>query len=304
MKLFALLVLLVLAGALFVLKQPFAGRAPPWPGPRVDPTRLHDEVQALVALGRRDDEAGMRKAAAHLEARLRALGYRVEEQVYSDRGGTYRNVIAEAGPFSGRRMIVGAHYDVRGPYPGADDNASGVAGVLELARLFKERPPPVRTQLVFYPNEERGLGGSDVHARSVDPALASGMVVLEMIGCFTGPQKVPFAPMKWLYPESGDYIVVVGRPQDFLLVRRLKRGLRGGGGKVQSIDAPEALPGVGNSDHSSYWRAGITAAMVTDTAWYRNPRYHTAEDAPETLDYVRMAKVVEGVAIALSEVPR
>jgi hypothetical protein len=130
------------------------------------------------------------------------------------------------------------------------------------------------------------------------------MVVLEMIGCFTGPQKFPLAALKWLYPERGDYIVVVGRPQDFRLVRRIKRGLSGAGAKVESIDAPESIPGVGNSDHSSYWRAGITAAMVTDTAWYRNPRYHTAEDTPDTLDYVAMAKVVEGVAIAVSEIPR
>lgn len=304
MKVLLLLLLLAVAAALFILKQPFAGKSPPWRGPHVDPTRLHDEVTALVSLGRRDDERGMARAASHLHARLAALGYRVEEQSYADHGGTYRNVFVEAGPASAKKMIVGAHYDVRGPYAGADDNASGVAGVLELARLFRQAPPNVRTQLVLYPNEERGLGGSEVHARSLVPDEIAGMIVLEMIGCFTGPQKFPFAPLKCLYPETGDYIVVVGRPRDFLLVRRLKRALRGAGARTQSFDALENVPGVGNSDHSSYWRVGITAAMVTDTAWYRNARYHTAEDTPDTLDYAQMARVVEGVAIALSEFPR
>ena len=90
--------------------------------------------------------------------------------------------------------------------------------------------------------------------------------------------------------------MVVGRPRDLFLVRAVKRSLRGSGARVQSIDAPEAVPGIGNSDHRSFWRKGVRAVMVTDTAWYRNPRYHTADDTPDTLDYARMAKIADGIA--------
>jgi len=132
------------------------------------------------------------------------------------------------------------------------------------------------------------------------------MIVLEMIGTFSGEQKFPFAALKLLYPAEGDYIVVVGRPRDFLLTRTVKRGLASTGIPVESINAPESIPGIGNSDHRNYWLQGMSAVMITDTAWYRNPRYHTAQDTPETLDYARMAQVVEGTAAAVHSlaVPR
>jgi Zn-dependent M28 family amino/carboxypeptidase len=213
-------------------------------------------------------------------------------------------VIVQLGPETPQRLVIGAHYDVRGPFPGADDNASGTAGLLELARLLKALPPPLRLELVFYPREEVDGNGSAEHARSVRPEEVRAMLVLEMIGCFDQPQKFPFPQMQRIYPAEGDYIVVVGRPKDFSLVRTLKRGIASTGLSVESINAPESVPGIGLSDHRNYWLRGITAAMITDTAWYRNPRYHTARDTPDTLDYARMARVVEGVAAAVSAIPR
>lgn len=307
MKVLALLlagVLLLIAAALYIIVQPLAGEGPRWEGPPADPGRLERAVRALVAPGRRDDETGMARAAEVIRARLRNLGLESTTQDYRFDKGTWRNVIVQLGPDTQKRLVIGAHYDVRGPFPGADDNASGVAGLLELARLFKARPPLLRTELVFYPREEVNGMGSAEHARSLQPGNVRAMVVLEMIGCFDQPQKFPFPQMERIYPAQGNYIVVVGRPGDFSLVRTLKRGIAATGLPVESINAPESVPGIGNSDHRNYWLRGINAAMITDTAWYRNPRYHTAGDTPETLDYERMARVVEGVAAAVSAIPR
>jgi Peptidase family M28 len=304
MKIAALVVLLLLVAAWVLVVQPLAGKGPPWQGPPADAARLQATVRGLVALGRRDDEAGMARAAAFLEAQLRALGLSPAAQDYRFDNGHYRNLIVSFGPEGGQLLVIGAHYDVRGPYAGADDNASGTAGLLELARLFRAHPPQSRVDLVFYPREEVSGMGSEVHAKSLRPDEVRGMVVLEMIGCFDQPQQFPFKLLGWLYPSQGNYIVVVGRPRDFALVRKLKRGIASTGLGVESIDAPEAVRGIGNSDHRSYWRQGIRAAMVTDTAWFRNPRYHTAQDTPDTLDYVRMAQVVDGVAAAVSAIPR
>jgi hypothetical protein len=295
---------LAIAGGAVVLAmtQPFAGSAPRWAGPRADPARLERLVRALVALGPRDSHAGMERAAAWVRSELPEA----TEQVYRFGNADYRNVIFSLGPDTLQRIVVGAHYDAAGPYPGADDNASGVAGLLEVARLLRSRPPPMRVELVFYPNEEppvfRSAGmGSAVHARSLRPDQVRAMIGLEMIGCFSGEQQFPLAPLKLIYPSRGDYIVVVGRVGDAALVRRVKRGLRAGGGHVESINAPRSIPGIDFSDHANYWNAGMPAVMITDTSFYRNPRYHTASDTPDTLDYLRMAQVVEGVATTVHE---
>src|SRR5437667_158057 len=110
-------------------------------------------------------------------------------------------------------------------------------------------------------------------------------------------------------PPTPQRIVVgahyaVDGPRDFFLTRTVKRGLASTAIPVESINAPESIPGIGNSDHRNYWVQGMSAVMITDTAWYRNPRYHTAQDTPETLDYARMLQVVDGVAAALSSIAR
>jgi peptidase M28-like protein len=291
-KIVFFLLLLVAAGAILVLVQPFAGQGPSWTGPDADPARLESLVRGLVALGPRNDAAGQDRAASWIRAQLGALP--PTEQVYTARGGSFRNLIVGLGPDTPERVVIGAHYDARGPFPGADDNASGTAALIELARMLSTRPPPIRTELAFYSNEEYGLLGSAAQAK--DARSVRAMISLEMLGCFDQPQRFPFALLKLFYPAQGDYIVVVGRPQDFQLVRAVKRSLRGSGARVESIDAPEAVPGIGNSDHRSFWRQGVRAVMVTDTAWYRNPRYHKPDDTPDTLDYVRMARIADGIA--------
>lgn len=299
---FALLLLVALGVAALVLAvvQPVLRKGQAWRGPPADPERLSALVHALVALGPRDSAAGQARAADFIRERLGPA--RVEEQRYAAHGDTYRNLIVRLGPDGGERLVIGAHYDVRGPHPGADDNASGAAALIEVERLLRGAVLPVPVELVWYSNEEYGLLGSAVHARSAKGVRA--MLSLEMLGCFDQPQRFPFAALRLLYPSRGDYIVVVGRLRDMALVRSVKAALGASGAAVRSIDAPESIPGIGDSDHSSYWRAGVGAAMVTDTAWYRNPRYHTARDTPDTLDYRRMSRIVEGVAAWASSFAR
>jgi hypothetical protein len=294
------LLALALAALVAAVVQPVLRKGPAWRGPRADASRLSTLVNALVALGPRHDAQGQSRAADFIARQLGDTPF--EEQRYSAHGEQFRNLILRLGPDTPGRVVIGAHYDARGPHPGADDNASGTAALLEIARLLRASPPPSRVELAFYSNEEYGLLGSEAHAAAARDVRA--MVSLEMLGCFDQPQQFPFGALKLLYPSRGDYIVVVGRLGDALLVRELKAALLGNGAPARSIDAPELIPGIGDSDHSSFWRAGVRAAMVTDTAWYRNPRYHTARDTPETLDYPRMARIAEGVAAWASAIPR
>jgi Zn-dependent M28 family amino/carboxypeptidase len=224
-------------------------------------------------------------------------------------------VIAHFGPETEERIVVGAHYDTAGPLPGADDNASGVAGLIELARLFARQQPPLRVELVAFSLEEppyfRTTGmGSSVHAQSLrqQNVRVRAMFSLEMIGCFLdtpNSQLFPIGVLSALYPSTGNFIAVVGRLGDVLLVRRTKAAMRNAAPlPVYSINAPRFVPGVDFSDHMSYWEAGYSAVMITDTAFFRNRNYHTAEDTAEKLDYKRMAMVVEGVYAAVSDLAR
>lgn len=294
-----LLFTLAVAALAAVLVQPVFRKGPPWRGPPADPARLSALVHALVALGPRHDAAGQARAAGFIRSQLGEAA--VEEQRYGVQGERFSNLIVRLGPDTGERVVIGAHYDVRGPYAGADDNGSGTAALLEIARLLRDAALPQRVELAFYSNEEYGLLGSAHHAQAARGVRA--MISLEMLGCFDQPQRFPFRALRLLYPAQGDYIVVVGRLRDMALVRSVKGALRDNGAAAWSIDAPELVPGVGDSDHSSFWRAGVRAAMVTDTAWYRNPRYHTARDTPDTLDYRRMARIVEGIAGWASALP-
>jgi Zn-dependent M28 family amino/carboxypeptidase len=278
-----------------------------------DAGRLEAKVRQLIAESFPRDfghPENLSRAARWIGEELSRSGAAVSEQVFTASGCEYRNVIARLGPANSEVVVVGAHYDVAGELPGADDNASGVAGLIELARLLQGRPLSKSVELVAFALEEMpffgtGLMGSTVHARSLakDGRRVVGMLCLEMIGCFEdapGSQQFPFPPLRLFYPGRGDFIAVVGNVFGSSLVRRVKRAMRSAGElPVHSINAPRWVPGVGLSDHASYWKEGFPAVMITDTAFYRNDRYHTAADTPETLDYVRMARVVDGILRAV-----
>lgn len=301
--------LLLVGGVWFRVTQPLLPAARGREAPAVDPARLEAHVRMLSeTLSPRDaaHPEGMGAAADYVRGEFERAGAAVSEQRFEVGGTAYRNVIAAFGPAEGERVVVGAHYDAAGPLPGADDNASGVAGLVELAHLLAKSAPRLRVELVAFALEEQPFFrteqmGSAVHARSLREkgVPVRAMISLEMIGFFSdreGSQRLPSTLLKAFYPTRGDFITVVGKMDQGPLVRTVKRAMRGATPlPVYSINAPRSIPGIDFSDHASYWDAGYGAVMVTDTAFYRNPHYHTRTDTAETLDYVRMAAVVRGV---------
>jgi Zn-dependent M28 family amino/carboxypeptidase len=257
----------------------------------------------------------MARAALWIAGEMRHAGAAVLEQPVDTVSAHYVNVVAGFGPPTKEVVVIGAHYDVAGEMPGADDNASGVASLLELADLLSGVPLARRVELVAFANEEAPYFatpamGSEVYASSLDETRRTvrGMICLEMVGCFTdepGSQKLPFSVLRLVYPSKGDFIAVVGSLRRPGIVRSVKSAMMAASDlPVYSIDAPRWVHGVDLSDHSTFWRRGEPAVMITDTAFYRNPRYHTEHDTPDTLDYERMAKVVAGVRRAVLELAR
>jgi len=296
-------------GALFLLlRQPNFGSSATRPEARADPERLRLHVESLsVDFAPRTvyHPENLERAADYIGRELGLRSDRTRRQAYLARGQTFANVLATFGPDGVEDRadcwVVGAHYDsfgLTGPNPGADDNASGVAGLLELARLLAEDPPGVRVELVAYSTEEppyfaSASMGSAHHALQPDCDVQA-MISLEMIGYYSDTQPYPHWLLGLLYPRQGDFVAVVGRLQDRQLARQVKRAMRGASAiEVYSVTGPFGA-GLENSDQMSYWRAGIPAVMVTDTA-IRNPNYHTEGDRADTLDYEAMAEVVEGV---------
>ncbi len=310
----------LLAALWFVVTQPvMSGRGTGEHSPPVDAARLEAHVRMLSeTLGPRDEghPENLDRAAAYLRAEFeRARAVAVSEQPFTSRGRTYRNVVAAFGPPTEEIIVVGAHYDTAGPLPGADDNASGVAGLLELAALLGRTPPAMRVELVAYTLEEppyfrSSLMGSAVHAASLKErgVAVRAMLSLEMIGYFDDrddSQHYPVSLLKAFYPARGNFIAVVGKLDQIRFLRRVKAAMVGASPlPVYSISAPKSIPGVDFSDHLNYWNEGYDAVMITDTAFYRNPNYHTFEDTPDTLDYQRMAQVVQGVYAAVTALTR
>lgn len=282
----------------------------------VDASRLKTHVRMLSeTLPARDwsHPENLDKAAAYIRQEFEKTNGSVSEQVYKADGKTYRNVSVCFGPDTKDRIVVGAHYDVEGGKPGADDNASGVAGLIELARLFNMVPPSRRVELVAYSLEEPPYFatqdmGSYVHALSLKKKNVQVrlMIALEMIGYFSdkpGSQRYPALLLKMFYPSRGNFIAVVGKFGQGDAVESVKKSMQGASAlPVCSIRAPLFVPGIDYSDHRNYWEAGYKAVMVTDTSFYRNNRYHTQDDTADTLDYNRMADVVQGVYAAVNDV--
>lgn len=306
------LTFLLLALLYIYVTQPVLGGKSERANP-VDPSRLEAHVRMLSESLSPRSEAhpeNLDRAAAYIREEFTSALGRVSEQPYQVGGRTYRNVIAVFGPETTERIVVGAHYDTAGPRPGADDNASGVSGLIELAYLLGKRDLPLKIELVAYSLEEppffrSAYMGSAVHARALlkEGAQVRAMLSLEMIGYFSDAERSQLFPnpmLRLFYPTRGNFIAIVGKVGQALLVRKIKGAMKGASSlPVYSINAPRSIPGVDFSDHLNYWDAGYPAVMITDTAFYRNPNYHTAADTAEKLDYGRMAQVVEGVYAAV-----
>jgi hypothetical protein len=272
--------------------------------------QLRDDVQMLVVtVGERSVRRpeGLSAAADRLEAALAASGLTPRRQTYRVQGVDCDNVEAE---IQGRDrpadiVIVGAHYDAVTATTGADDNASGVAAMLALARAFAGKHPRATLRFVAFANEEPPYFqtadmGSLVYARRSkergERILA--MLSLESIGYYSdaaGSQRYP-PPLSLFYPGTGNFVAFVGDRSSADLVRRAVGTFRSTTAfPSEGAALPSALPGVGWSDQWSFWQAGYPAVMVTDTAPFRYPHYHEAADTPRELDYDRMARVVGGL---------
>ncbi len=282
-------------------------------GPEPFDGGLRDHVSFLCELEPPRSAAhpdALDRAADYIESLFRSAGARVSEQAFEVDGHTYRNVIASFGPEAGSRMIVGAHYDVCGDLPGADDNGSGVAVLLELAKVLGRTTPDSTVELVAFTLEEppyfdsRDMGSArhaqDLRVRGVE---VSGMISLEMLGFYSGAegsQTFPAPSLEERYGTVGDFLAVVGRPQDEALVRSTQAALHRDGLRAEPLLAPPSVTGVDFSDHRNYWDLDMTAIMITDTAFFRNPNYHEAGDTPDTLDFDRMQLAVHGVHDAIT----
>lgn len=255
----------------------------------------------------------LNKAADYIHTQFSAISDSVTEQLYTYDTIHFRNIICSLGPKDAERIIVGAHYDVCDNFEGADDNASGVAGLLELARLLKSQALKYRIDFVAYAAEEPPFFrskymGSYVHAKYLldNNIKVKGMICIEMIGYFSeeeGSQSYPFFPLRWFYGSKGNYITAV---------QKFENG-KFGNAFVDSIKAqqvlptrsfigPKWLPGVDFSDHLNYWKFGYSAVMITNTAFYRNKNYHTADDAMEMLNISKMSMVIDEVYRAILKV--
>jgi peptidase M28-like protein len=298
------LLVLVLAFA-WVVRQPNFGSLPFPDGSRAESEALKRHVAFLATADhprnpRHPDD--IERAATYVAAELSRSGGRVSDEPYLAYGARTRNLILRLGPDHGPLIVVGAHYDVCADLPGADDNASGVAGLLELARLLGSRKLSSPVELVAFSSEEPPyFGGPDmgsaVHAAGLRKAGVElrAMIGLEMIGYFKGSERLPSILLYSIYPHRGDFISVAGRWEDRGLLKLAKRCFRGASPvPVVSYSGPVSV-GSDLSDHRNFWELGYPAFMVTDTADLRNPNYHEPGDLPATLDYERMAGVVDGL---------
>jgi len=310
----SLLPLLFLVIWLFTVKMPgpvFTGPLPPL---TPNQQQIRSELQRHVAvlahdIGVRSDQryASVQRAAVYIERTLTNLGYEVVPQEYTIGNRTYRNLEATLRGTNRPQevAILGAHYDTAREAPGADDNASGVAGVLVLARVFAGERQTRSVRFVFFPNEEPpSFPTADMGSRHYATAARArndqitAMMSIESIGYFDTDkrsQRYPF-PLNLAYPDVGDFIGFVSNLKSRGLLHRAIAAFRAHATlPTQGAAAPSWVPGVWWSDHWSFWREGYPAIMITDTAPYRNPFYHTPQDTPDKLDYDRMARVVHGL---------
>jgi hypothetical protein len=253
------------------------------------------------------------QAAAYIEKTFRDLGYTPADQRFTAEGREVRNIEVATTTTSHKNeiLVIGAHYDTEVATPGADDNTSGVAGVLELARLFRGKAFPRPVRLVAFVNEETPYFcteamGSYRYARRCQERGENvvGMMSLETIAYYSDqPESQNYPPpFNLFYPSTGNFIGFVGNIASRAFVRQVVGAFRRQAQfPAEGTAAPEDIPGIGWSDHWAFWQFGYPALMVTDTAPFRNPHYHQPTDTPATLDYERTARVVAGLARVIEE---
>lgn len=261
----------------------------------INPPRNHRNLQSLE------------KSVNYIKSEIGRYSKSIRLQEFKVKGRIYKNVIVNFGPAEKELIVIGAHYDVCGDQPGADDNASGVAGLILLAKYLSENQATLKYnyELVFYSLEEppyfrTKFMGSAVHAKSLRATAArvKYMLSLETIGYYSDDKDSQTYPamLGWFYPSQGNFIAAVGRRADGDLLSEFKVKFKKHSPlKIITLAAPSFVQGIDFSDQLNYWAEGYTAAMVTDTAFMRNHNYHESTDTPETLDYEKIVQVIQGV---------
>lgn len=316
--LFVVLVLIAIVSYMIAMPgKSFSGAFPPLTAEEIQiKTNLTRHVSYLAdEIGERNVIAyePLQKTAQYIEETFKKFGYEVKSQEYVVQMRKVRNLIAE---IPGRTraneiVVIGAHYDTVYDCPGADDNSSGVAALLELARLLKDSHPARTVRFVAFVNEEPPWFqtddmGSLVYAEQAHKLKENivAAISIETIGMYSdveGSQQYP-SGFKSLYPSKGNFIAFIGNLGSRGLVRDAVHSFRASTKFPSEGSAvPAAIPGVGWSDHWSFWQEGYPAIMVTDTAIFRNPNYHQPTDKPDTLDYDRMARVVHGLVSVVKD---
>jgi len=311
---------LILAGALalllglavwFVTATPGASHRGPLPPLDAEGRGLAENLKAHVSgVASEEHNVGrpeaLERSARYIEAALAKLGYVVSRQEFETEGVKVRNLEVSKG--AGERLVVvGAHYDSARDAVGANDNGSGVAALIELARFLKAIQPAqgLEVRLVFYVNEELPWFGTDkmgsyVHSRRLasEGKEVVAMLSLETMGWYSenfDSQRYPF-PFSLFYPSKGNFIGFVANLGSRSLMHRVVGSFRRAVAfPSEGVAAPESIPGIRWSDQWAYWKFGWPAVMVTDTAPFRYPHYHSPHDTPDKLDYGRLARVVKGL---------
>lgn len=282
-------------------------------------SRLQAHVRRLAGdIGERNvfvPEA-LHRAAAYIEDEWGRMDYAVERLRYRVSGLECVNLVATRQGSSRKSeiLLLGAHYDSVSGSPGANDNASGVAALLEISRMFRGLEPALTVRFVAFVNEEPPFfwsrqQGSRVYAKAVrcrgdDIRL---MASLETIGCYSSaPGSQGYPPLfRWFYPDRGNFIGIVSDFRSRGSMRRLAAAFRAQSAfPLQTVATFRFIPGVAWSDHRSFWNCGYPAIMVTDTAFYRYPHYHAPTDTPDKLAYPEFAQVTLGLFKAFALLAR
>ncbi len=290
----------------------FSGPLPPiTPGQLSLASELKRDVEHLATtIGERNvlHPELLQAAEIWLGAELAHAGYTVRRHPYDIAGVSCANLDVE---IKGQEkpheiVIIGSHYDAVGNCPAANDNGSGVAAVLALARRFARHTPRRTLRFACFVNEEPPFFwtetmGSLVYARACKARHENivAMLTPETVGCYSdesGSQKYPLRAIGLFYPRTGNFIAFLGMTESGALIKRCVGSFRSAA-KFPSIGAalPALIPGVGASDHWSFWQLGYPAPMITDTAPFRYVHYHQSTDTPDKIDFERMARVVEGL---------
>jgi Zn-dependent M28 family amino/carboxypeptidase len=260
-----------------------------------------------------DHFPALERAAHYIYTEFSKVGLKVSKETFQWEGKRFSNIIAEKTGFRSpdEVLILGAHYDTVPGSPGADDNASGIAVLLEVARNIQAAPLASTVRFIAFCLEECDFIGSTDYVKALKKGKEKilGMISLEMVG-FTSPQQnyPPYLDPKY-YPNVGDFIAIVGNERSKELLEKVCRFFRISVPQLpmESLCVPgngEGMEEIRLSDHSSFWDQNLMALMVTDTAFLRNPNYHLASDTKETLDFEFMQKVAIGISHSIVELAK